>query len=1480
VAVSLEGTFKLIDLASPALRRIEARAQAADRALEKLGRTMDRMAAREQVQKIGNLSSAMRGLEGDTNRVEKAFGRASTSTARNRSELDRHTASVKKSHNEMGRLEAAMRKVLVIGGGLGKVLAPAKFLGIAAAIRPLIGAVAALGAGADRLEPQLVSASGAIVPMIARLGDLAGAGAVAATAFISLKVATLTTKFAMNGVKQAINGNAAALKKLTPEARSFVAEMKKLQPVMNQLRASAQQGLFPGLTSAIKQARASGGFQVANQALRGAGSAVGGVASSAAARLTSPQMLSDLGTQFKTINVVISRMGAVAINVADAFHNILFAAQPLTRWATGALVTFSKYLLQQTQIARETGRLGAYFGRTRATLTALAHTVRDFGMGFLNIMRVARGESQNFGGGIEKLAKTFRNWTEDFNNQGRMALWFQRAQVSAHTLGHTLVNLFGVLSGIGKAASGVGGSVSGQLEKATRRWSNLVNSFAGQSKLKAWMDGMKSTLNALWGLASDLGGAFARMSAGGGGAAGLLTQIRSILPDIEKVLTNISKNIGPGLFGTIGQIFHLLGNLTAGTGPLGMFFNLTNSILGMVNSILDRFKLVGSAIGTAFIVIGGALFLRKLLNIGVKVQEIAMKWMGVKTATERATIAAAEYEAVTRGGAGMMPGGVRGARAVPGGSGLIRTDAPGFIGPTMGGSQPGMPGFVGPMMPARRGGFRGMLGRAGGGLKGGLGGIMRGGGGMGGMGLAIAAPMLVGAGTQFAQSKGWMGGKRASQTMNVAQMAGTGAMIGSVIPGVGTLAGGVIGAGAGLLMNELAPRDDQAKKYQDRFAGVAQKHGFDASVVGGGAKSLAGEERYQHLLDRSLTTMRNQKAEALAKYGISVKDYDALSKGDKKAIAMGDSKMRNLDEQIAANQVIRGQNIEKLGIDRADAKALAHQNHLIAVRARQKGGQTLGAKYVDSLGGAYAILRKGGPDKKPMSEAAARKEILDMAMSRIKKSTNPAFVRQVMAQVEPWMEKAVKANPKLGPALKSWDSQAKGVMDKLGAHVTTVGGKVLAVTGPQWTRVAQSVVTPLEQMKAQAQTAFTDIQNQASAMLVASGWSPVAARWAVLGTESGGAMPSLKKKPGKGGLTGAFAPVPTGLAPPAGARGMRIPGSGNRDTVPIGGATGIGAPGELVVNRHTERRVNKLLGIMGTSLGAEVAGETAAHSDILPGLAKGGRLGRAIAEANRIDALKSKYLYGGGHVTPAPAVPPWDCSSSTSRVLQVAGYDVPTQVSGDYMKWGEPGPGSIGISASKGHVFMVLNGRAWGTSRQNPGGGPGWISGGYRPGFTTRHAPGPGSAGGAGVGGFPPMLGPLPFSQFATGLGGIAGMAALGQGQMAVTGLRAGINNNLANLEAAQGGLALGGRIPRWGGWKAGGMDGVVSRPTLIGVGERGAERVTVGPAHAGGRGGLSIGHLEINVHGHQPGDVRREVEAALLEVARSIDNSPSVGGG
>ena len=101
--------------------------------------------------------------------------------------------------------------------------------------------------------------------------------------------------------------------------------------------------------------------------------------------------------------------------------------------------------------------------------------------------------------------------------------------------------------------------------------------------------------------------------------------------------------------------------------------------------------------------------------------------------------------------------------------------------------------------------------------------------------------------------------------------------------------------------------------------------------------------------------------------------------------------------------------------------------------------------------------------------------------------------------------------------------------------------------------------------------------------------------------------------------------------------------------------------------------------------------------------------------------------------------------------------------------------------------------------------------------------------------------------------------------------------NGVLNRTAAAHGidlrLATGGRMPKFAGWHAAGMSGTFSTPTLIGVGERGSEKVSVTPTGKSGSGKVTI-NTTFNINGGEAGNVQREVEAALLSLISHIENN------
>jgi cell wall-associated NlpC family hydrolase len=103
---------------------------------------------------------------------------------------------------------------------------------------------------------------------------------------------------------------------------------------------------------------------------------------------------------------------------------------------------------------------------------------------------------------------------------------------------------------------------------------------------------------------------------------------------------------------------------------------------------------------------------------------------------------------------------------------------------------------------------------------------------------------------------------------------------------------------------------------------------------------------------------------------------------------------------------------------------------------------------------------------------------------------------------------------------------------------------------------------------------------------------------------------------------------------------------------------------------------------------------------------------------------KYPYKWGGGHG--AWADNGYDCSGSVSFALAAAGFLDSPLTSGNFMKWGEPGPGKwITIYANPGHVWMMVAGMRYDTGNLSGTGHTRWTNQMRSTGgFTAVHPPG------------------------------------------------------------------------------------------------------------------------------------------------------------
>ncbi|MFY0511799.1 hypothetical protein ACOMD4_15655 [Streptomyces anulatus] len=138
-------------------------------------------------------------------------------------------------------------------------------------LSPLISGIGRAVGAAGRLAAPFAAAGaavGSLVPllagMVSALAQIAPAAALAVSGVLAIGLAAGAVKLAMTGVGDAVKAAldpsdpeayAEALKKLSPNARSFVGEIRKAQPALAAIRKSVQEKVFDGLD---KQLRSTG----------------------------------------------------------------------------------------------------------------------------------------------------------------------------------------------------------------------------------------------------------------------------------------------------------------------------------------------------------------------------------------------------------------------------------------------------------------------------------------------------------------------------------------------------------------------------------------------------------------------------------------------------------------------------------------------------------------------------------------------------------------------------------------------------------------------------------------------------------------------------------------------------------------------------------------------------------------------------------------------------------------------------------------------------------------------------------------------------------------------------------------------------------------------------------------------------------------------------------------------------------------------
>ncbi|WP_420169006.1 phage tail protein [Streptomyces violaceoruber] len=336
-------------------------------------------------------------------------------------------------------------------------------------LSPLVSGIGRAVGVAARLAVPFAAAGaavGSLVPLLAgvtaALAQMAPAAALAVSGVLAIGLAAGTVKIAMEGVGDAVKAAldpsdpeayAEAVKKLSPNARSFVGEIRKAQPALAAIRKSVQEKVFDGLD---KQLRST-----AKAALPEFRSALGSTATTlnkmATGVFTATRGLAKdgtLGTALKGATTGLNEFRRAPGQVVTALGQIGAAAAPafarLSKAGGSALDRLSARLTK----AFESGGMERAIEGAIDLLGQLGRVIGNVAGIFGNLFKGVTAGGQGLFGTLETITGSLREATATAGFQRALRALSDTMRVVASTVGPLLGQALAVLGPVVEALAG------------------------------------------------------------------------------------------------------------------------------------------------------------------------------------------------------------------------------------------------------------------------------------------------------------------------------------------------------------------------------------------------------------------------------------------------------------------------------------------------------------------------------------------------------------------------------------------------------------------------------------------------------------------------------------------------------------------------------------------------------------------------------------------------------------------------------------------------------------------------------------------------------------------------------------------------------------------------------------------------------------------------------------------------------------------
>jgi hypothetical protein len=738
---------------------------------------------------------------------------------------------------------------------------------------------------------------------------------------------------------------------------------------------------------------------------------------------------------------------------------------------------------------------------------------------------------------VAQAAKWIDHWAIFERDSGRFGQWLHRTQAALRQFGRIVENLMSFVRAIGRAARPLGDLLWRDVEKGTKAWANYANSTKGQIRLTQQLTAMYPAIHQIVTLVDNLARAIFRMGSRPE-LPGIVDSLDKMVPKLEALFNALVSNFGPTLADTLSQIADTLSYLVGATGPLNVFLTLLDRLLRAINWLFQKVPGLGHVFATALSVIGIGLMIRR-------VQALAASWFGVSGAANEA--AAAEARA-----AGVVPTGARGVGGVAGGAvagaagiGAGTAAAQRARQLAQAGEAVSEGGVILPRGVQAAARATPWLARAAGRV------------GLGGLAARVGGAGLLGRAAGVAGRFAWpvtlaLGGYGALTAQTQGGVVGAGQRVEA---GINAASGGLYGGalnlgrfvGAGRIYDRAM--DTPQRRNQAAIDAYMQRLGTRRGALGGEAPNYG------------------QLGRQVALYRGAIRDF-----GREHGKVFRDAREQLRMQYAALRQVYKGQ---------TDVRN--QQSRAAGYRTLRQEGQAFDI-YAGALGKDEAFRRTN-------EDVLKRMQALQGPGKRI-----------IASNFLAWEYQETRGNKRREAIYQGMVDNVVEMYRKMHKRIAVVNGQIIEGSRTAWQQVQAAMVTPAEQARQKVTAAFTAIQAKAVEVLKLLGVSPGMATRLVQMQEQGGKNAAVSRTVQDWASKGQLGPD---LLNPGGGKGRALGGRiggpmhDRTDRFALGGNL-VGA-GELVVNRHTERKVNYLLAGRAT-LGSLVSNEGTPHS-----FARGGR---------------------------------------------------------------------------------------------------------------------------------------------------------------------------------------------------------------------------------------------------------------------------------